>query len=365
MNATIGNFAIIPKELKLTTNNQEFQSIFFQRFFDFCDCKAKTIENYKTFLKNFVLSIQENNIQNPTRQDIKAYKRYLLESNLSIGTKQQYFQSVKLFFKWLSCEGLYSNIAEGFKSFKVNTTETQKEAFTEEELQKIISSIDTSTNQGKRNLAMILLTITGGLRIIELQRANIGDIQERNRQKVLFIQGKGKDSKDDYIKIIPEVEKAINDYLQTRKDLKNSDPLFVGTSNRALNQRITETSLSRLFKTIFKDCGFNSSRLTAHSLRHSSNTLLFNSGADIYKVQNTQGTVKFKRLKDIFTHSTEKKTLQNKTFSIKFTINNQRLMMLYQNWMNYLQKKKFRLGTKNNFEEIYTFKTIIHSLFII
>ena len=132
---------------------------------------------------------------------------------------------------------------------------------------------------------MILLTITGGLRIIELQRANIGDIQERNRQKVLFIQGKGKDSKDDYIKISPEVEKAINDYLQTRKNLKNSDPLFVGTSNRALNQRITETSLSRLFKTIFKDCGFNSSRLTAHSLRHSSNTLLFNSGADIYKVQ--------------------------------------------------------------------------------
>ena len=285
MNATIGNLAIIPTELKLTTNNQEFQSIFFQRFFDFCDCKAKTIENYKTFLKNFVLWIQENNIQNPTRQDIKAYKKYLLESNLSIGTKQQYFQSVKLFFKWLSCEGLYSNIAEGFKSFKVNTTETQKEAFTEEELQKIISSIDTSTNQGKRNLAMILLTITGGLRIIELQRANIGDIQERNRQKVLFIQGKGKDSKDDYIKIIPEVEIAINEYLQTRKELKKSDPLFVGTSNRALNQRITETSLSRLFKTIFKESGFNSSRLTAHSLRHSSNTLLFNSGADIYKVQ--------------------------------------------------------------------------------
>ena len=217
MNATIGNLAIIPTETKTIINNQEFQSIFFQRFFEFCDCKAKTIENYKTFLKNFVLWIQKNNIQNPTRQDIKEYKKYLLESNLSIGTKQQYFQSVKLFFKWLSCEGLYSNIAEGFKSFKMNTTETQKEAFTEEELQQIISSIDTSTIQGKRNLAMILLTITGGLRIIELQRANIGDIQERNRQKVLFIQGKGKDSKDDYIKIIPEVEIAINEYFKSSR----------------------------------------------------------------------------------------------------------------------------------------------------
>ena len=213
MNETIGNLAIIPTERNqnLFAINQEFQSIFFQRFFEFCDCKEKTIKNYKTYLKKFVLWIQQNNIKNPTRQNIKEYKRYLFELSLSIGTKQQYFQSVKLFFKWLSCEGLYKNIAEGFKSFKVNTTETQREAFTEKELQQIISSIDTSTIQGKRDLAMILLAITGGLRIIELQRANIGDIQERNRQKVLYIKGKGKDSKDDYIKIIPEVEKAIND----------------------------------------------------------------------------------------------------------------------------------------------------------
>ena len=287
MNETIGNLAIIPTERNqnLFAINQEFQSIFFQRFFEFCDCKEKTIKNYKTYLKKFVLWIQQNNIKKPTRQNIKEYKKYLFELNLSIGTKQQYFQAVKLFFKWLSCEGLYKNIAEGFKSFKVNTTETLKEAFTEEELQQIISSIDTSPIQGKRDLAMILLAITGGLRIIELQRANIGDIQERNRQKVLYIQGKGKDSKDDYIKIIPEVEQAINDYLQTRKDSKQNSPLFVGNSNRALNQRISETSLSRIFKNIFKNCGFNSSRLTAHSLRHSSNTLLFNSGADIYKVQ--------------------------------------------------------------------------------
>lgn len=281
MNAIIGNLAIVNSYI----NNQEFQGIFFQRFFEFCDCKQKTIENYKVFLKNFAEWIQYQDIRNPKREDIKAYKNYLAESDLAIGTKQQYFQSVKLFFKWLSCEGLYPNITEGMKSFKVNSNETQKEAFTEEELQTILSSIDRTTIQGKRDFAMLLLTITGGLRIIELQRANIGDIQERNRQKVIYIQGKGKDSKDEYIKIIPEVDKAITEYLETRKELKKTDPLFVGTSNRAMNQRFTETSLSRLFKTIFKKSGFDSSRLTAHSLRHSSNTLLFNSGADIYKVQ--------------------------------------------------------------------------------
>lgn len=276
---------VVLREYKDLMTLNQFKFEYFQRFIEFCDVKEKTIENYKTFLKNFAKWLEDNGIDEPTREDIKAYKKYLSDEPLSIGTKQQYFQAVKVFFKWLSCEGIYQNITEGIKSFKVRTSETQKEAFTEEELQKILSSIDTTTQKGKRDKAMLLLAITGGLRIIELMRADVGDIKERNRQKVLFIQGKGRDSKDEYVKIIPEVEEAIQDYLSTRSISKLSEPLFVGTSNRAKNERISETSLSRLFKTIFRESGFNSSRLTAHSLRHSSNTLLFKSCSDIYKVQ--------------------------------------------------------------------------------
>lgn len=279
------NAVVLDRKYQDLMTIKQFKFEYFENFINFCDVKAKTIDNYKTFLKNFAKWLEENEIEEPTREDIKAYKKYLSEEPLSIGTKQQYFQAVKVFFKWLSCEGIYKNITEGIKSFKVSTSETQKEAFTEEELKKILCSIDTTTQKGKRDKAMLLLAITGGLRIIELQRADIGDIKERNRQKVLFIQGKGRDSKDEYIKIIPEVDEALQEYLQTRKNVKSNEPLFVGTSNRAKNERISETSLSRLFKTIFKNCGLNSSRLTAHSLRHSSNTLLFKSCSDIYKVQ--------------------------------------------------------------------------------
>lgn len=306
----------------LMTINQ-FQFEYFERFIEFCDVKEKTIENYKTFLKNFAKWLEENEIAEPTREDIKSYKKYLSEEPLSIGTKQQYFQAVKVFFKWLSCEGMYKNITEGIKSFKVRTSETQKEAFTEDELQQILSSIDTTTQKGKRDKAMLLLAITGGLRIIEIMRADVGDIQERNRQKVLFIQGKGRDSKDEYIKIIPEVDEAIQDYLNTRQDVKINEPLFTGTSNNGKGTRITETSISRLFKTIFKESGFNSSRLTAHSLRHSSNTLLFKSCSDIYKVQKharhsqIQTTERY-----IHTFEREKDTSEQDIFNQLFKKNN-------------------------------------------
>jgi integrase/recombinase XerC len=181
--------------------------------------------------------------------------------------------------------GLYPNVADNIKGAKVTADNTKKEAFTEADIKTILQSIDRSTTQGKRNYAMILLAVVGGLRIIELQRADIQDIQTIRGQSVIYIQGKGRDAKDEYIKLIDEVKEAIDDYLQTRTNRQPNAPLFTGTSNRAKDERITETSISRLIKSVFKDSGYDSNKLTAHSLRHTSNTLLFKAGADIYKVQ--------------------------------------------------------------------------------
>ena len=278
---------IIPRR-----ERQEFYSSYFQKFISDTRIKEKTTKNYITFLKHFAQWILDEGIKNPTRDNIRDYQKhldsYISEKTgkpLEITTKQQYFQVVKTFFRFLENENLYCDITKGIKSYKVQKEVERKRPFTEEEIKTILSSIDTETPKGKRDFAMILLTITGGLRIIELQRANIEDIETIDNEMILYIQGKGRDSKDEYIKIIPEVRKALEEYLETRPNAKESEPLFTSTSNRSQNKRIEETSISRLFKTIFKECGFNSKKLTAHSLRHSSNTILFKTGADIYKVQ--------------------------------------------------------------------------------
>lgn len=169
---------------------------------------------------------------------------------------------------------------------------------------------------------MLLLILTGGLRIIEVQRADIQDIQQIKGQWIIYIQGKGHDEKDAYIKIIDEVKTALDDYLQTRQPYKNNDPLFTSTSNRALNERITETSISRLIKNIFRQCGYNSNKLTAHSLRHTSNTLLFKSGADLYKVQQ-HARHKDPKTTEIYLHTnnrdndTSEKDIYNQIFNPK------------------------------------------------
>ena len=272
--------ALIEQSKAITFNNS-----FFDSFIEYAQVKDTTIQGYKVCIRQFIKYLQDNDIATPTRNDIKAYVKYIENQNFTAGTKHQYLRAVKHFFKWLASENLYPNIADNIKGAKVTADNTKKEAFTEADIKTILQSIDRTTPQGKRNYAMILLAVVGGLRIIELQRADIQDIQTIRGQSVIYIQGKGRDSKDEYIKLIDEVKEAIDDYLQTRTNRQPNAPLFTGTSNRAKDERITETSISRLIKSVFKDGGYDSNKLTAHSLRHTSNTLLFKAGADIYKVQ--------------------------------------------------------------------------------
>lgn len=274
--------AIITSEMQLKT---AFNNDLMDRFISYTDVKETTLEGYAVCLRRFAGWMKDNNISMPVRDDIKAYKKFLENQDFTAGTRSRYLRTVKHFFKWTASEGLYPNIADNIKGAKVKNDNTKKEAFSEADIKTVLESIDTTSETGKRDYCMILLSVTGGLRIIEMQRANVQDIQTIKGQKVLFIQGKGRDEKDEYIKLVPEVERAIEDYLNSKPSYKKADPLFTGTGNRAKGSRLSEPSISRIIKGIFKAAGFDCDKLTAHSLRHTSNTLLFKSGADLYTVQ--------------------------------------------------------------------------------
>ena len=265
--------------------NIEFSRNLFQRYIEYADVKETTLNGYIVCIRQFAKWMQEQGITQPIRADIKAYKKHLDESKFTAGTKARYLRCVKHFFKWTASEGLYPNIADNIKGAKVKQDNTKKEAFAEEDIKNILESIDTTTEAGKRDFAMILLSVTCGLRIIEMQRADIEDLQTLKGQRVLYIQGKGHDSKDDYKKLVPEVAQAIDEYLNSRENPKKNEPLFAGVGNRAKGGRLTEPSISRIIKNVFKKAGYDCGKLTAHSLRHTSNTLLFKSGADLYTVQ--------------------------------------------------------------------------------
>lgn len=329
-----------------------FKEDYFQDFLDFNKGRSKrTKENYLTFLKPFREWIIKEQIINPTRKDCQRFRDYLNELPLCEGTKRQYFRAMKHFFKWISSEGIYPDIASNIQGFKINLDTSTKDSLTESEVIQIIDSIDTTTEKGKRDKAIVLLMITCGLRINEARLIDIKDIEEREGKKRVYIQRKGHNEKNEYKFIIPEVYQLIEEYLETRPKARKDEPLFTGISNNQKGTRITEHSFSRLIKDILKNAGFNSKRLTAHSLRHTSLTLYYESGAELLQVQRHSGH-KNPQTTEIYIHRIEKdketpeQDIFNQIFN-KDTIKNRRKVIEEVNSLSEEQLQKVALYITN------------------
>ena len=253
------------------------------RFFMFIDVKQKSADTYKKATKQFIKFISENGISEPTRETIISWREYLRDSHKPT-TIQLYLTAIKLFFTWLEQEGLYKNIANKVKGVKIQKGH-KKDSLTTNQSKEVLNEIDTTTTKGKRDYAIVALLLTTGLRTIEIVRADIADLRTVGDSTVLFILGKGRDEKNEYVKIAPQVEKALREYLKTRDIKDESEPLFISTSNENKGDRLTTRTISKIAKTSLVNAGLNSDRLTAHSFRHTAGTLALMNGAELTQVQ--------------------------------------------------------------------------------
>lgn len=255
----------------------------YSSFISYLDASPKTIETYTRALRQFAKWTAEKGITRPTREDIISYRDELKE-NHKPSTVQNYIIATRLFFNWTEQEGLYPNVAEHIKGAKLDR-EHKKDYLTPHQVKKILGQLDRSTDQGKRDYAILALMITGGLRTVEVVRANIEDLTTAGDKIILFVQGKGRDERAEYINVAPEVEDAIREYLSTRKETNGKQPLFTSLSNNSKGERMTTRSISRLVKNAFINAGYNSDRLTAHSTRHTAVTLALIGGESLEEVQ--------------------------------------------------------------------------------
>lgn len=327
--ANMENIATINNEITA----QNFNSNLFADFVTWIDRGEKTTRTYINNLRQFMAWLNYADIKNPIRQDIVSYRQWLcteheaitldnvtgwryrtdkagdtIKINCKPNTVAQYLRSVCQFFKWTAANGLYPDIAANIHAPKIKHDTHKKDALTAKDVLIIEQSIadnmgkrqqiaqeaqkDTAgriqrtTEQGKRLFAMYLLAVNAGLRTVEISRANIKDLEIKSGQAWLYIWGKGHTEPDQKKPLAPEVLAAVQDYLQSRTDKPNGNsPLFVGTSNRSKGKRIATTTISTMLKKAMQDAGYNSERLTAHSLRHTAGTNVQELTGDIYTTQ--------------------------------------------------------------------------------
>ena len=307
----------------------------FSSFIGYIDRGEKTTRTYTTNLRQFAAWMKYSATEQPAREDIIIYRNWLAAEHdaiqLAPGTLQgwtfrtdrrgnpqkvtcspntvkQYLQSVKQFFTWTAAEGLYPNIAANIHAPKIKdahrkdsltaadvltiensitSTAAARQAAAAEQRKDTAGRVQRSTEQGKRIAAIYSLAVNAGLRTIEISRANIKDIEVKNGAACLYVWGKGHAEPDTKKPLAPEVYAAIKEYISSRTDNPTGNsPLFVATGNRSGGKRLDPRTISSLIKKAMQAAGYDSERLTAHSLRHTAGQNVMQiTGDNIYQTQ--------------------------------------------------------------------------------
>lgn len=253
------------------------------------DVRPRTKEGYERALRQYVewMDGRGLGLGDATRADILAYRDHLAET-YGASTVKAYMVPVRGLYRWASQKTGLPSIVEGIKSPRTSK-EHAKDALTREQARETIGLAERRAEGGEiaalRDAALYKLLMTCGLRTIEAVRADVGDLRNVGDRRVLYVQGKGRDDKDEFVELPSKVSAAIDRYLKARGTTRPTDPLFCGHSNRNHGRRLTTRWVSARCKETMRGAGYDSPRLTAHSLRHTAVTAALMQGASIQQAQ--------------------------------------------------------------------------------
>ena len=267
-----------------TVSSQRIEELV-DRFIEAQDVKQSSKLLYRRTLKQYFNWVESKSylLSEIARPQLLQYKEELLSSGMSSLTVGSYITSVRRFYEWTEANKYYPNVAKGIKTPK------RKQQFKKQPLLPAQATALLNYYQDKalRDYAIITLLLRTGLRTIEVIRASVEDITFKGSQRVLLIQGKGRDEKDNFVLLTDKTYQPIADYLATRGKVNSSEPLFTSTSNNSKGERLTTRTISYIAKEGLKAIGLDERSFTAHSLRHTTAVNILRAGGSLETAQFT------------------------------------------------------------------------------
>lgn len=224
-----------------------------------------------------------SNIRSVDSENIKGFISQEMEKGLSKRSQARLVSSLKAFFKFLVNE----SIIELDPCVLIDSPKIKPylpEVLSQDEVVRIIESVDLSQSEGHRNRAILETLYSCGLRVSELVNLKYSDIFFD--QEFLRIIGKG--NKQRLVPLGRPAADAIRIYLQTRSLL----PVKKGSEDNVfLNRRggrITREMVFLIVKKSAAEAGVDKI-ISPHTFRHSFATHLVENGADLRAVQEMLG----------------------------------------------------------------------------
>lgn len=274
------------------------------------NCSKLTIRDYRHYLRIFSewLSPIGKSITDLDLQTVRKYRVYLANRvddkglTLKRVTQNYYVIALRSFLKFL-----IKNDYKVLEPSKIDLPKTESRSLKfleKEQVDRLVTCIDTSKEEGLRDRAIFELLFSTGLRVSELVKLNQGQINIERREFGVI----GKGGRARVVFISERAAQWLHRYLAERKDVYR--PLFIRYSgnqseeNGGEKMRLTARSVQRVVKKYVRIARIPVDAST-HTLRHSFATDLLTNGADLRSVQEMLGHKNISTTQ-IYTHITNK-----------------------------------------------------------
>lgn len=236
-------------------------------------CSEKSLNYYEATINKVLLSINKE-LLHITTEDLREYlMTYQTEKKLSKVTVDNIRRILSSFFSWLETED-YIIKSPIRRIHKIKTSKTVKETYTDEELEKMRDNCDEL-----RNLAIIDLLASTGMRVGEMVLLNRNDIDFNERECIVL----GKGDKERVVYFDAQSKLHLKQYLESRND--NNEALFV--SLRAPHNRLCIGGIEVMLRNMGHE--LNIHKVHPHKFRRTLATMAIDKGMPIEQLQHLLG----------------------------------------------------------------------------
>ena len=236
-------------------------------------CSERTISYYQTTVKH-LLSKTETSVRKITTEEMREYlSNYQKRNNCSTVTIDNVRRNISSFFSWLEEED-YILKSPMRRIHKIKTKTVVKSTISDEGIELLRDNC-----KEKRDLAIIDLLYSTGIRVGELVNLNIDDIDLEGREYIVY----GKGDKERRVYFDAKAKVHLKEYIETRKD--DNKALFVTLDSPHDRLKISgvEIRLRKLGREL------NLERIHPHKFRRSMATRAIDKGMPIEQVQKILG----------------------------------------------------------------------------
>lgn len=236
-------------------------------------CSERTLQYYKVTVDHMLEKISTP-IRKITTDEIRTYLvEYQQRGGCSKVTIDNIRRNISSFFSWLEEED-YILKSPMRRIHKIKTKTVVKEVISDESMEKMRDACEEV-----RDLAIIDLLYSTGIRVGELVRLNIADVNMEQRECVVF----GKGDKERRVYFDAKAKIHLMEYLASRTD--DNPALFVSLDGRHKRLKISgvEIRLRQLGRKLSLD------RIHPHKFRRTMATRAIDKGMPIEQVQKLLG----------------------------------------------------------------------------